>query len=314
MGAPFRSELDADARAAYFRGMVPIWGGGLDEQRFLAWQRRLADAPESAGRYRLHGLFDEAGVLLAALKGYALEGELEGRRARVLGIGAVFTPEAQRRRGHASRLLHLVLEEAQGLGMDAALLFSDIGERYYAELGFHLVESAEVLVDPQLLPRRAGARPAAPGDEEQLSRVLAQGRLPGARFSLARDGWTVRFQLRRLRELARVREVGEPEWGLIVDGGDGEAAAMVRHTKEALDVLDASWSSPAAREALLGGLRECALRAGRPRVRFWPAHQLRDLFPSVPRGAGLAMIAPLHAKVKLPPEGARAELALLDHI
>ena len=46
-------DLSSEQRADYFRGIQPIWGGGLDEGRFQLFQRRLADAPESGERYRL---------------------------------------------------------------------------------------------------------------------------------------------------------------------------------------------------------------------------------------------------------------------
>ncbi|MBS2026243.1 MAG: GNAT family N-acetyltransferase [Deltaproteobacteria bacterium] len=308
-------ELSGDERASYFSGMVSLWGGGLPEDKFVAWQRRLADSSESAGRYRLLGLFDQdAGELLSALKAYTFEGSVEGEPVRVLGIGAVFTPERLRKRGFASRLLHLAMEDARLRGHDCALLFSDIGTRYYEELGFFALESNECQLDPQSLPKSHGFRAAAPGDELTVSRIFAACRTPQPRFSLARDGWSVRFQLRRLRELARVRDVGEPEWGLIVEGSLGDAAAMIRHTKEALDVLDCAWTTNQARDRLLGGLRECALRSNRARIRVWPAHQTRPLWPFSPRSSAIAMIAPIKATVRLPPAGTRAELALLDHI
>jgi hypothetical protein len=108
--------------------------------------------------------------------------------------------------------------------------------------------------------------------------------------------------------------VGEPEWGVLAQGPDGgEAGAMIRHSHDAVDVLDAGWTTPAAREALFAGLRDCLLRSGRPRLRLWPAHQLRGLFPERPRTQAVAMVAPLREGMRLE-AGDGAELALLDHI
>ena len=152
------------------------------------------------------------------------------------------------------------------------------------------------------------------GDEPMMTRLFAQGRSERRGFALARDGWTLRFQLRRLRELARARGVSEPEWGVVADGRLGEAAAMVRFGRDAVDVLEAAWNTDVARDRLLGGLRECVQRAGRTRLRFWPAGQLRGLFPAPLRTGAVAMIAPLDRSTALPEAGSPTELSLLDHI
>ena len=89
---------------------------------------------------------------------------------------------------------------------------------------------------------------------------------------------------------------------------------MVRMARDAIDVLDAGWTSDGARDALLARLREVLLRSGRQRLRLWPSHQLRGLFQAHPRGSALAMVAPLRPDVVVSPAGARADLALLDHI
>src|SRR5207237_6092140 len=66
-------DLGEPEREAYFRGVQPIWGGGLNPDRFVAFQQRLADSPEAGHRYRLLGLFD-GGRLLSAMKAYELHG------------------------------------------------------------------------------------------------------------------------------------------------------------------------------------------------------------------------------------------------
>jgi hypothetical protein len=308
-------DLTGGERAAYFKGIQPIWGGGLDEARFEFFQRRLADAPEAVDRYKLHGWFED-GVLLSAMKAYDLRGACAARPLRLLGIGAVFTPPSLRRRGHAAGMLRAAMERYRAAGAQAAVLFSDIDAAYYKRLGFRPLESRECTVEAGQLPRPGGGfRPALAGDEAQMTRLFAAPRAEEARFSLARDGWTLRFQLRRLRELARARGVGEPEWGIVVpDEGNGEAAAMVRLGRDTLDVLEAAWSSDRARALLLAGLRDCMQRAGRTKLRLWPAGQLRGLFADGERTSALAMVAPLDDTATLPERGGPAELALLDHI
>src|SRR5437660_9209691 len=109
-------------------------------------------------------------------------------------------------------------------------------------------------------------------------------------FALARDGWTLRFQLRRLRELARARGVGEPEWGLVAEARSGEGAAMLRLGRDSVDVLDAAWTTAAARDCVFSGLRECLERAGRIHLRLSPAGQMRDLFEAEDRTWAVAWI------------------------
>jgi GNAT superfamily N-acetyltransferase len=304
-------DLSGDERSAYFRGIQPIWGGGLDEGRFQLFQRRLADSPEASDRYRLLGWF-ENGKLRSAMKAYDLRGSCARRALRVLGVGAVFTPPAHRRRGHAAAMLQAAMGEYRQRGAQAAVLFSDIDAGYYERLGFQAVESRECSVEAGALPRPSGGyRPALAGDEQQMIRLFAEAHDGETRFSLARDGWTVRFQLRRLRELSRARGVGEPEWGIVVDG---EAAAMIRFGRDTVDVLEAAWASDRARTLLFAGLRDCMQRAGRQRLRVWPSARLHGLFETLARSSAIAMIAPLGDIATLPGRGDPTELALLDHI
>src|SRR5262245_34300967 len=104
MGEPVLRELVPEEWPAYFRGMQALWGGGLMEEAFVAYQRRLARSPEAEGRYRLLGWLD-GGSLLSAFKAYDLRGSDGPAARRVLGIGAVFTPVELRRRGYASAML-----------------------------------------------------------------------------------------------------------------------------------------------------------------------------------------------------------------
>lgn len=307
-------DLTGEERAAYFRGIQPLWGGGLPLERFQVFQHRLADAPEAKERYRLLGWFPD-GAWVAAMKAYDLRAGFGGRELRVLGVGAVFTPPELRRRGHAAGMLRAAMREYGSKGAQAAVLFSDIGVRYYERLGFRALESRECTVEAAELPRAAAStRTAQPGDEQMMTRLFAASRAQRRSFALDRDGWTLHFQLRRLRELARARRMNEPEWGVVAEGRSGEGAAMVRFGRDAVDVLEAAWTSEAARDRLLGGLRDCAHRAGRTRLRLWPAGQLRGLFSAPERHTAVAMLAPLDGATSLPDRGGAAELSLLDHI
>jgi hypothetical protein len=306
-------ELGESDRDVYFRGVQPIWGGGLSPERFVAFQCRLADSREAGERYRLLGLF-EGERLVSAMKAYDLHGSYAGAPLRLLGIGAVYTPPPLRRRGHARRMLELAIAAHCERGFDAAVLFSDIGGEYYERLGFRALESDECTAELADLPRGAAGHCAGPDDESAMARIFAQGHNASGELALARDGWVLSFQLRRLRELARARGIAEPEWGLRIISDRGEAAAMLRISRDAVDVLEAAWTDESLRDPLLAALRDFLLRSSRPRLRLWPAHQLRGLFKAGPRASALAMVAPLRPDVKLPPPGGPAGFALLDHI
>src|SRR6266853_3592518 len=145
-------DLTDREREEYFRGVQPIWGGGLNPDRFVAFQRRLADSREAGRQYRLFGLFD-GDRLLSAMKAYDLRGAYAGEALRIFGIGAVYTPPALRRRGHARRMLELALADHRSRGYAAAVLFSDIGGAYYERLGFRALESEECTAGADDLPR-----------------------------------------------------------------------------------------------------------------------------------------------------------------
>jgi hypothetical protein len=301
-------ELTDDERVAYFRGVQPIWGGGLDEARFVLFQRRLADSQEAARRYVLLGWF-ERGRLCSGMKAYELHGSHAGTAVTLLGVGAVFTPPALRRHGHAAEMLRAAHEHYAARGFHGAVLFSDIDVHYYEKLGYRVLESREALVELPELPSGASFRAAAPSDAPEMIELFTRSRAHDRRLMLSRDGWTLKLQLRRLRELARARGVGEPEWGIVASDG----AAMFRHGRDSIDVLDAAWTSPRGRDGVLSGLRDAMVRSGRSLLRFWPAHQLRSLFPAQERMNAIAMVAPLNG-TPMPEAGAPAELSLLDHI
>src|SRR5690349_10951732 len=169
-------ELTGDERAAYFRAIQPIWGGGLSEERFQAFQRRLADATEAKDRYRLLGWFVN-GTFASGMKTYDLRGTFAGKPLRLLGVGAVFTPPELRRRGYAAGMLRAAMAEWAAQGTHAAVLFSGIGARYYEHLGFRVLDSRECTVEASELPRPAGdVRPAMAGDEGLMSRLFAAAR------------------------------------------------------------------------------------------------------------------------------------------
>jgi GNAT superfamily N-acetyltransferase len=113
-----------------------LWGAGLSVPDYLGMWEEMAESRWGRSWYSWRALVDDDGRVLSSLKLYrpALRlGETEGRAA---AIGAVFTPRALRRCGHAATLIRATLDEAAARGDVASLLFTDIGTGYYASLGF----------------------------------------------------------------------------------------------------------------------------------------------------------------------------------
>ena len=98
----------------------------------------------------------EDGRLLASAKRYRFSVRLDGREVLAVGIGAVFTPQAERGRGHAARLIEQLCDEARADGCALAMLFSEIGSAYYERLGFRVVPHATSDVTVKTKRRRSG--------------------------------------------------------------------------------------------------------------------------------------------------------------
>lgn len=130
----------------------PIWNEGLTLDDYRRWndlQTRTAWGKEHIWRVALV----EGGEYLASAKWYDLECRREGKPMRVLGIGAVFTPQSQRGRGRAKELLAKMMEQAAREGYHAALLFSEIGAPYYEQMGFSVIPRETLTLDV-LFPRQ----------------------------------------------------------------------------------------------------------------------------------------------------------------
>lgn len=121
-----------------------LWGAGLSYEQYRNYWRELSATPWGAKHLTFKVWLGDDGEVLSSLKLYRPRIRLLGQVSRGCVIGAVFTPEAQRRRGHAVDMLRAVLQEARAGGQDLALLFTDIGTRYYRALGFRALPAEEV--------------------------------------------------------------------------------------------------------------------------------------------------------------------------
>jgi len=113
-----------------------LWGAGLSVADYVGMWEEMADSRWGRAWYSWRALVDDQDRVLTSLKLYRPMLRLGETTGRTCAIGAVFTPRAFRRRGHAASLIRAACDEAARRGDGAALLFTDIGTAYYQALGF----------------------------------------------------------------------------------------------------------------------------------------------------------------------------------
>ncbi len=134
-----------------------LWHEGLTRRayaQYYAAQRKTAWGRAHLERFALI----EGGDVIASAKRYDLTVSLDGRAVRTAGIGAVFTQQAHRSRGHGRAIVERLLERSAADGFELALLFSEIGADYYAALGFDEIPTFDLTlrVTESRTARRAG--------------------------------------------------------------------------------------------------------------------------------------------------------------
>jgi GNAT superfamily N-acetyltransferase len=113
-----------------------LWGAGLSVPDYVGMWEEMADSRWARSWYSWRALVDDQGRVVASLKLYRPALRLGATTGRTAALGAVFTPRAFRRRGHAATLIRAALDEAARRGDASALLFTDIGTEYYRAFGF----------------------------------------------------------------------------------------------------------------------------------------------------------------------------------
>lgn len=165
--------LDAPQYEALHRDLLrethAIWHEGLGADAYARYNIVQSRTPWGAAHLRRVALVD-AGAVLASAKWYDFAARLDGQPIRILGIGAVFTPESQRGHGYAPALMARMMAEAAREGYQVAALFSEIGAPYYERLGFTAIERETLTLDV-IQKKGAPATLVRAGNETDLSRL-----------------------------------------------------------------------------------------------------------------------------------------------
>jgi GNAT superfamily N-acetyltransferase len=285
-----------------------LWHEGLSRPAYGRWNEAQRRTAWGANHLHRFALVDDAGQLLATAKLYHHSVRLDGRSGWLCGIGAVFTPQEQRGRGHASRLVERLLDQARAEGALAAALFSEIGASFYERLGFRSVPFNDVSVRVT----HAGRAPAVfvrAGHERDFAALSAMhdARSAGTRLSLDRTSPMIQYAITKKRLLAGLGPQGLRQLEFVVaeEGGSAMAYAVCLQNANGWTLEEAGDRDPAGARlgAILQALLARDMSSAPPLIRAWwpaafpvpPQLELTDQSPS----RDLFMIRPL-ADVSLP--------------
>jgi hypothetical protein len=285
-----------------FDNTCPIWNEGLTRTAYGQWNLAQLKTAWGSGHLQRFALLDDHGNLLASAKRYRHDIRLDGRDGWMAGIGAVFTPGEERGRGHASRLIEMLVARERAAGAMLAGLFSEIGAGFYERLGFRTVPLDEVTVRVTL----KGGSPAMlvrSGVERDLPDIAAMhtARTAGVRFALRRDAPVIQYALTKKRLLAGLGPPGlrQVEFFVTEEGASAAAYVILSENANGWTLEEAGDRDPAG--ARIGAMlqvlmaREPAHRT--PLIRAWwprsmpvpPQIELTDRGPS----RDIFMIRPL---------------------
>lgn len=176
-----RAQVDRITRETH-----ALWGAGLSYAAYRDLWEELGRSAWATKYARYYVWEDDDRRVLASAKLYRpllRVGEWQGRCAV---LGAVFTPSRLRRRGYATETVRAVLEQSESEGDRAALLFSDIGTRYYTRFGFRPLPAREQLGRlPPASALLAAGLTCAPARAEDLERLRQAHLASSAHRSIA---------------------------------------------------------------------------------------------------------------------------------
>lgn len=270
-----------------------LWAGERSYEEYVEEFRTFCASGFGRRRFRTVGLtVDDA--LVATCKRYQRELRCGERTLRAAGIGAVFTPPAERGRGYATAMIGALLDAERAAGTDLAFLFSDIHPAFYARLGFIELPSRTIVLRADRLPAtRLAVRALEERDWPAMARCF--GALEERRpFALTRP--PLMWEWLRLRE--RSREGSGTLVRLGVSRGRGLSAYVRGRRFPAVDtfVLDEFAFADAAAAEAIPVLARSAAGDLRKITGWLPPSAARAALPAGavrPRTSAVAMIAPL---------------------
>ncbi|HEY9792064.1 MAG TPA: GNAT family N-acetyltransferase [Candidatus Obscuribacterales bacterium] len=112
-----------------------LWGCGMPRGDYHDWLRMQLRQPWARRNFR-YFVRRHKDKIVASAKLYTLQAQARGVQYKVGGVGAVYTMQQHRGRGHGSELMDSIRQLAEAEGFDALMLFSDIDPSFYEHLGY----------------------------------------------------------------------------------------------------------------------------------------------------------------------------------
>jgi GNAT superfamily N-acetyltransferase len=304
-------EAGAEAQGARDRATFEAWGPPLTLEGYLARERRLRAHRWAQGAMQTWFLEGARGEVLASCETFRVEARAGADVGAAWEVASVYTEPHLRGRGHAGRLMALLLERLRGEeGRPlAVVLFSDVGPELYARAGFVGRPAVDLVLPPLPSPPGLHGGPGAGVDalvaEADVGGALARMRpLPGPVVlcpSEAQVDWHLERERVYCEQLGRPRPVA---WGARAGASRALWAAAPKSGRLNVLRLDAHREEEAA--ALLACAQRVAHGAGLQEVRLWVEGgwaglgALEGAVPGARRVAredSLPMLAPLAAGV-----------------
>jgi len=165
-----RAEVDAISRESHL-----LWGAGLSLDAYRQLWEEVGRCSWAQKHARYYVWRDADGQVLSSMKIYRPRIRVMGHEGSCSVLGAIYTPRAFRRRGHAADMVLASLGAIRRREDLAAILFSDIGTQYYAKFGFGALPAIENM-------GRLPVRPVVPGHglEFRPARAIDLGRFQAA--------------------------------------------------------------------------------------------------------------------------------------
>ena len=278
-----------------------LWSDGLEldaYREFIATLMASEWATEGERNYRFLVLTDDdTDDVAAAVKLYRFAARLDGGLIHVGGIGAVFTLPHARHRGYAADLIRKTHAIMTDRGDALSLLYSEIGARYYAGLGYRQLSAHALRIKvPMKVTVSTGSSPMHRNDLDHVIRIREMEDL-AAPFVLLRDRANWKYLLARASY--PTLHLGRERWEKRLMLMDDHSGYMWSHFGDdhmgaGARLLEFGEVEPGrALPALLDDFFEECRRRGVSEVEAWvsPALAARD-----PRLAG-----PLVTRVEPPP-------------
>jgi GNAT superfamily N-acetyltransferase len=265
------------------------WGSKLTVDQWVVRETRLRAHPW-AQQAMTTWLLNDGGETLASCEIFVQDGYVDGVRADVWAVASVFTEERLRKRGHATRLVDLLLERARAAGAVASTLFSDVGASLYERSGYVAMPAEDLIFPPE------SGDPAS-GVDALLDAIAVLPPPPDEDFVIWPTAAQIDWHLERSRVYGELLARDAGTW-VGARAGDAVLYWSADSTNERLLVQLMAATRAHEAEALLRAARRTARQLKLREVRMWaqpwgfPGRA--DLGGDrVARRGSLPMIAPL---------------------